>query len=171
MTCTTIIEIYSLSLKTGLAQYCQRYPVRQIRPCEAYKSFAELREQKKLKGAGPAYFTKLIYFLMPHSSTTAKLGYIMDQWVGCSVNLLTDQNTVLMNVEKTWKPNEGGAEPNYSFTVSDVNTSANYKEFCRAMDCLVNHLGRKVCQVDRALHSNRGKSWRKYVIKNRTNTI
>ena len=93
---------------------------------KAYKSFAELREQKKLKGAGPAYFTKLIYFLMPRSSTTAKLGYIMDQWVGCSVNLLTDQNTVLMNVEKTWKPNEGGAEPNYSFTVSDVNTSANY---------------------------------------------
>ena len=140
---------------------------------KAYESFAKLRKQGKLKGMGPAYFTKLIYFLMPRSSTTTKLGYIMDQWVGCSINLLTDQETVFMNVQKTWKSIEKVPEPKYLFTVSDVNTGANYKNFCRAMDSLVNHLGRKVkvCQVDRALHSNDGKSWRNYVNENRTKTI
>ena len=46
----------------------------------AYDRFRELRRKNKLKGAGPTYFTKLIYFFAPRSSATLKMGYIMDQW-------------------------------------------------------------------------------------------
>ena len=138
---------------------------------KAYESFAELRKQEKLKGAGPAYFTKMIYFLMPRPSTATKLGYIMDQWAGCSINLLTGRETVLMNVQKTWKQDEGGINPNYLFTVSNVNTGANYVKFCTAVDYLANHFRIDDCKVDRALFSSGGrppKSWRNYVMENRT---
>ena len=141
---------------------------------KAYERFAECRELGELKGAGPAYFTKLIYFLMPRPLPATKLGYIMDQWAGCSINLLTGQEIVLMNVQTTWKPNNGDNNPIYSFTVSNVNTSENYEKFCTAVDYLAVLLRKNDCQVDRALFSSGGrhpKSWRKYVIENRTKLV
>lgn len=56
---------------------------------EAYNEFARLKSSKKLSGVGPAYFTKLLYFLAPRTNGARPIGYIMDQWLGCSVNLLT----------------------------------------------------------------------------------
>ena len=49
----------------------------------AYKQFHRLVNEKKLTHMGPAYFTKLIYFLGSKQN-----GYIMDQWTARSMNLL-----------------------------------------------------------------------------------
>lgn len=136
---------------------------------KAYERFEELRQQKKIKGMGPAYFTKLIYFLMPRYENPHTPGYIMDQWAGCSINLFTGQETVLMNVKGDWKGKGKRTDPTmrYDFFVSDENTCTNYEEFCKEMDSLVSHLGKDPEEVDQALVSERNKCWRKYVISNR----
>ena len=137
---------------------------------KAYDSFAKLRELREMKGAGPAYFTKLIYFLMPRSSTATKFGYIMDQWAGCSINLLTGSEIVLMDAQKTWKLNNRGFSETYLFTASDKNSGANYEKFCKKVESLANYFRIDDRDVDRALFSSGGihpKIWREYVTENR----
>jgi len=139
---------------------------------EAYAQLRNLRMKGGLKGAGPAYFTKLIYFLTPCGPTKSAQGYIMDQWAGCSINLLLGHETVLMDVTRSWKQTKSGPEASSSFRVSDVNTETNYEAFCVAVDALVagfpNHTAD---QIDRALIANGGRNpsqWRRYLIKHRT---
>lgn len=136
----------------------------------AYSWLSKLKLEGKLKGAGPAYFTKLIYFLMPRDGTASKAGHIMDQWAGCSINVLTDREVVLMNISKNWKRAAGPAIPSYDFTVSDENTAANYEAFCCAIDRLAIRYNINADQIDRALASDGGrnpKPWRKYVMDRR----
>ena len=56
----------------------------------AYEKFSMLRADKNLPGMGPAYFTKLIFFLLPGNPR----GYIMDQWTASSVNLVFDKKII-----------------------------------------------------------------------------
>ena len=136
----------------------------------AYSRLAKLRSQEKLKGARPAFFTKLIYFLMPRRDPTLKTGYIMDQWAGCSINLLVGREAVLMNVTKTWKRQVDDLTPSFEFTVADENTGDNYETFCSAVDLLREILDLTSEQVDRELVSDGGQNpepWRWYVTKQR----
>ena len=140
----------------------------------AYSRFTELRHQEKLKGAGPAYFTKLIYFLTPRRETTLKTAYIMDQWAGCSINLLVGREVVLMNVTKTWKRQADELAPSLEFTVADENTGDNYETFCSAVDRLKDYFGISADQVDRALVSTGGRNpepWRQYVTDQRQRSL
>ncbi len=133
----------------------------------AYGWLSKLKREKRLKGAGPAYFTKLIYFLTPRDGTASKVGYIIDQWAGCSINVLADREVVLMNIFKDWKRAAGPAVPSYDFIVSDENTAANYEAFCCAIDRLASRYNINADQIDRALVSDGGrnpKPWRKYVM-------
>ena len=140
----------------------------------AYDHFRELRKKKKLKGTGPAYFTKLIYFFTPCCTARMKMGYIMDQWAGCSINLLAAQEVVLMNITKTWKSRHDSLDADLSFTVSDRNTAENYEEFCSKVDRLANSFGFTPEKVDRELVSLGGKNpecWRKHVVEHRQRFI
>ena len=140
----------------------------------AYNRLKDLRSQKKLKGAGPAYFTKLIYFLTPRHGAALKTGYIMDQWAGCSVNLLVGREVVLMNVTKTWKRQLGQWVPSFAFRVADENTGDNYEAFCSEVDRLASYFGINAEQVDRALVSagrTNPEFWRQYVTKQRQRFI
>ena len=132
-----------------------------------------LRDQKELKGMGPAFFTKLIYFLTRRDDPKRKPGYIMDQWVGSSVNLLTGSNLVLLDVTRTWRRSKGWLEPSFVFTVSDENTSDGYEVFCSVVDQLACRFYLCVDQVDQALFSVGGQdpgSWRKYVVAHQART-
>tara|TARA_E500000305_G_C4027731_1_gene242820 strand:- start:1681 stop:2415 length:735 start_codon:yes stop_codon:yes gene_type:complete len=134
----------------------------------AYKNLARLRNERLLHGAGPAYFTKLIYFLLPRNGAAHPRGYIMDQWAGCSINLLLSKELVRMDVVRKWKP--GSARPNHTFIVSDANTGDEYEQFCNAVDDLVLELNEDPDEIDRALVAKGGSdksSWRRYVIENR----
>ena len=134
---------------------------------QAYQCLKELRDRKELKGMGPAYFTKLIYFLTPRAGPERKPGYIMDQWAGCSVNLLTGSDMVLLDGTRTWGRPKGKLAPSFALTVSDENTSDDYEAFC----CVVERLASRFClcvdQGDQALISvgrpNPG-TWRRYVV-------
>ena len=127
---------------------------------DAYSAFASLRQDGKLFGIGPAYFTKLIYFLTPRDRKDIAQGYIMDQWAGCSINLLLDRKIVLIDVRLD------------AFTVSKRNTGENYEKFCAAVDELRKVVDLGPDELDQAMSmvsdsGEKEKSWRQYVIDNR----
>ena len=107
---------------------------------EAYACLKKRREEGELKGMGPAFFTKLIYFLTPRDKPECQAAYIMDQWAASSVNLLTGSEIVRMNVtpsldaapklrHKTPELSMNELALSFKFTVSDENTSDNYEAF------------------------------------------
>ena len=133
---------------------------------DAYERFRGLRKEGKLKGMGPAFFTKLIYFLTRGKDSEGNAAYIMDRWAASSVNLLTGSNRVLLNGEKTWKSSKKGLKVSYGFTVSDANTGDDYEAFCSAVDRIAADCCLCVDQVDCALFSEGEDgpgTWRQYV--------
>lgn len=121
-----------------------KYPTRQ----KAFEMFQNLRNNKQLPGLGIGYFTKLICFLSPSLN-----GYIMDQWVGKSINLLTEKNVV--NFSGDW--------------VNDTNTAETYELFCTHIDNLATILNCSGYEAEKRLFSVGGKKkgqWRKYLIQN-----
>lgn len=138
---------------------------------DAYERFSSLKRQEKLKGVGPAYFTKLIHFLMPRNGQI-RPGWIMDQWAGCSINLLRGEELVLMDVTRKWEFSRGATQPKFKtdFTVSDVNSADRYEEFCTSVDCLADRFSLGPDKLDRAMVSAGGRNpepWRQYVVENR----
>ena len=132
-----------------------------------YDALSALRADGKLYGVGPAYFTKIIYFLMPREPETQVHAYIMDQWAGCSINLLVSEELVKMDVTRQWRKDK----PDFTYHVSDANTGDDYERFCVATDRLRVRFNLTHDQVDRMMIANGGKtksSWRKYVIGNRS---
>ena len=120
---------------------------------EAYRNFMQLRNAGQLRGMGPAYFTKLIYFLHPNHD-----GYIMDQWTASSINMLCDEAFIDLS-------------PGYY--VTDNNTPETYERYCNTIENLSDLLG--ICPniVEERLFSsgrqggNPRHYWRQYVIDNR----
>ena len=122
----------------------------------AYEAFASLRKNNQLPGMGPAYYTKLIYFL----SQPQNRGYIMDQWTARSYNLLHGNHDILMN-KQIKKSGELQAH------VSDKNTSSAYEKFCYFIEKTADSLGEAVSADDVELSmfsEGRGKGvWRSYL--------
>jgi hypothetical protein len=115
---------------------------------EAYALFEQLRTVKKLPGVGPAYFTKLIFFLNPKLN-----GYILDQWTAKSVNLLFPP-FVHLTVGAT-----RGTD-----TVSNKNSADVYEKFCARLDQLGGTRGG--AEAERLLFSQArptNSHWRYYV--------
>lgn len=99
----------------------------------------------KIYGLGPAYWTKLLYFFSPTDDF-----YIMDQWTGKSVNLLTGFQVVRM---------DGDA-------VSPLNACGNYQAYCEEIDSMASLLKQKGADVEEMLMSQGGRKpqpWRAYV--------
>jgi len=118
----------------------------------AFETIQNLRRERLLPGLGIGYFTKLICFLSPKLN-----GYIMDQWVGKSINLLTRQNVVNLS-NNSW--------------VNDTNSSTSYESFCNHVDQLAVRLGCTGYDAEERIFSvGRGKGvWRNYLIKNYNKT-
>jgi hypothetical protein len=145
---------------------------------KAYDLFAKLRQNgsdNPIAGMGPAYFTKLLYFLAPDVPDAPK-GYIMDQWLGCSVNLLTGREVVKLDQHIVWRTREGQAKRVVDSTVSNVNTGLDYEAFCQAVEQLSSHMGESWSPelTERALISDGGRNphrWRDYVVKQRVKAL
>jgi hypothetical protein len=112
---------------------------------EAYHRFGLLRKQKQVPGLGVAYYTKLICFLKPELS-----GYILDQWTGKSINLLTGKK--IIDISK------GG-------WVKDTNDAKVYEEYCIHIEQIARHLDCSPIRAEEKLFSiGRGQGqWRNYV--------
>ena len=122
----------------------------------AYERLRVLRKNDNLKGMGPAFSTKLIYFLTPRDKSKHQTAYIMDQWTASSVNVLTGWNMVQMDVtpkspRRTRKSSMSELALSLTFTVSDTNTADDYEAFCSAVDQLACRFCLCADQVDQAL--------------------
>ncbi len=141
----------------------------------AFDGFAALNHDGSLVGMGPAYYTKLIYFLMPRDGAKP-IGYIMDQWLGCSVNLICAEEVVRMENSVTWTYAGRGkskqAVRKASSRVSPLNTGEQYERFCRTVELVAERMGRDWSPdaAELALMSRGGSHpapWRKYVVEHR----
>ena len=114
---------------------------------EAFDKIQKIRISGKLPGLGIGYFTKLICFLAPQLN-----GYIMDQWVSKSINLLSDKEIVRIT-NKVW--------------VDDRNNADVYERFCTKIDEIAEILECDGFEAEKRLFSvGRGNgTWRKYLIK------
>ena len=115
----------------------------------AYKALSDLKKNGSMPGVGPAYFTKLLFFLSPKHN-----GYIMDQWTSKSVNLLTGNRTVDINT---------------AGIVTMANTEPNYENFCETIDSLSELLGVTPMEAEEKIFSKGGRNkglWRQFVINN-----
>jgi len=114
----------------------------------AFSIFQQHRENGQLPGLGIGYFTKLICFLSPHLN-----GYIMDQWVGKSINLLTGKE--LVNITS-------------GHWVNDRNSAETYDIFCDHIDQLAILLNCSGYEAEKRIFSiGRGKGlWREYLKEN-----
>jgi len=116
---------------------------------EAYELFQILRKNKKLKGMGPAYFTKLICFINPNLN-----GYIMDQWTAKSINILFENNNINLSS---------------SGHVTDKNRANIYEDFCTKIEYLAKLFNLRPIDLEENLFSNGGVNkgkWRKFVVDN-----
>lgn len=143
--------------KSGSAwiDHCDAIRQSRLTRAEAYAGFAALRRDGKLIGMGVAYYTKLIHFLIPASSST---GCILDQWLGCSVNLLSGQPMIHMT------------RSGRSHTVSDKNDASTYEAFCKYIETLAQDLQMSIRELDQRLLSRGGRdkgAWRRYVLEHR----
>jgi len=114
----------------------------------AYKKFKDLRKDGKLKGMGPAYFTKLICFVSSRLN-----GYIMDQWTSKSINILLGKNLIKLTK---------------SGTVTDKNNLEIYELFCQTVEDLAKKMSLEPIELEEMLFSNGGVNkgtWRNYVVK------
>lgn len=125
----------------------------EIERVEAYQRFMQARHSKCLPGMGPAFFTKLIYFLGERSESR---GYIMDQWTALSANLLTGQNFIDLQKLKS------------AVRVSDRNTPEVYDAFCTFIESLAKSLGESPDDAEMRIFSVGGRgekqgAWRAYL--------
>lgn len=127
----------------------------------AYDTLMQYRAENRGCGLGPAYFTKLIYFLDPKHN-----GYIMDQWTSLSVNLVFSKGgrPIVDMVTSTYRGRR-------TDTVSDKNKPDNYDAFCLCIEHLAEKLGTTdPSTAEEWAFSRGGKSpapWRAYVLANR----
>lgn len=148
------------SRKDGRTMWCdraKRKPIVQsiiagkIDRKEAYGQF----RTAKIKGLGPAFFTKAIYFLSPETDPLCR-GFIMDQWTGKSIDLIFLRPIIKFDLDY----------------VSRRNTADIYEEFCRSIVAVSRRISPKKPNPDQSemeLFSNgrrRGQQpgrWRSYV--------
>ena len=113
--------------------------------CAAYNLFLGAGA---VPGLGPAYFTKLLYFFSPDPDF-----YIMDQWTGKSMNLLTGKRIVRMS----------------GVAVSNLNTCGSYQAYCEEIDAMAAMLGVMGDQIEEMMMSKGGRHpcpWRAHVRAN-----
>lgn len=138
---------------------------------QAFDAFASLNLAGSLVGMGPAYYTKLIYFLMPRGGDHS-IGYIMDQWLGCSVNLICAQEVVRIDTSINWVSRNYGTIQQAHSRVSPLNTGQHYERFCEAVELVAGKLGEGWTgdKAELALMSAGGRNpepWRNYVVSRR----
>lgn len=107
-------------------------------------------------GLGPAYFTKLIRYLRP--SENGAVGFIMDQWLARSINLIfeAEPESIVMH----------GQGKKY---VDRTNDPSTYEWFCARIEEVAAELNATPAQTEVFLFASRewrryltGKSWHRY---------
>jgi hypothetical protein len=143
---------YKLELEEILVEYSQNLITRNW----AY----ERLNRMNLKGCGPAYFTKLLFYFGNGTS------YIMDQWTSKSMELLSLERIGIHMIKN-----------NTGHRVSNKNHSGIYEEFCNRVEILTIKTNQNLntnltpTEIEERIFSNgaNGQSrgqWREFVVNN-----
>lgn len=98
-------------------EICRGLLCSELTPVEAYKEFFVAHHSKELGAMGPAYYTKLIYFLGDQT------GLILDQWTGCSIKKLCKEEVINL------KRNNDG-----KMTVCESNGPKHYARYLEIVE-------------------------------------
>jgi len=110
-----------------------------------YDELSRLSRSGNLPGAGPAFFTKFLWFLREDQNA-----YIMDQWTARSMTLLTPSSAPKM--VGNW--------------VSPLNRGEDFERFCSAVEALAGRLGISPEECERRMFGQGGRKpnpWRLHV--------
>lgn len=149
-----------------IEKICSGLIYNQISELEAYKQFYEAGNSRSIKELGPAYYTKLIFFLGKQT------GLIMDQWTARSVNLLSGKQIVSLSRKQKNRC--------YVRIENDFHNYSDFIEFCNIIKKELQLPSLNMteelifsCSPDKASVKNKlgqyhelCSSWRKYVIEN-----
>ena len=94
---------------------------------------------------GPSYFTKLLYFFSRKPNR-----YIMDQFTGKSMHLITGRRVMRMGKEAPTRQ----------------NTGKHYCEYCEEIDAIASDLKDSGDHIEQRLFSSDDGDWRRYVRAN-----
>jgi hypothetical protein len=121
-----------------------------------YERFYRARREGSMNGIGPAYYTKLLFFIRPDQDS-----YILDQWTARSIHVLTG-SCEFPRVARL---------PRNQARVPDTITPQDYEKYCRIVDVIAGHAGPMRwtgADVEERLFSEGGrapKPWREHVKK------
>lgn len=124
-----------------------------------YANFIQARLTGQMPGMGVAFFTKILFFACSQENA-----YILDQWTGCSVHVLTGQRDWPEVTRGALNPINGRR----SATISDAVTADDYIHFCEFIDSLAGSLNVSSHRVEEHMFSrgggnNRAFPWRQHV--------
>ncbi|RYF88522.1 MAG: hypothetical protein EON95_20215 [Caulobacteraceae bacterium] len=127
---------------------------------EAYSRFSETR----IKGTGPAYFTKAIFFLQ--TAAPDRRGYIMDQWTAKSMELLQapDPAAPIVHWDGRVRKIRRDGSSNWQAVVSRRNEVEVYDRFCRFVRHLADTLEREADHVEEAMFAGGDADWRRHTM-------
>lgn len=99
----------------------------QLSPVEAYDRFYHAN----IRGLGPAFYTKLIFFLQHEKYRHVDRGFIMDQWTAKSMELLHahDRQVSIFKWMSVQKAQPHGIDC-YHASLSKKNGAEKYAQFC-----------------------------------------
>ena len=141
-------------------EICKGLLCGELTPVEAYKEFFVADYSKELEGMGPAYYTKLIYFLGDQT------GLILDQWTGRSINILSKEPVINLDNfsgRKTVSKSNGPKHyTRYLEMVENLRLELNLQTLTQTEELIFSCSDQKGRRRLGEYHQNCS-AWRKYV--------
>nr|WP_313634780.1 hypothetical protein [Brevundimonas diminuta] len=131
------------------------------KPAETqYAHYLAATGNRTLKGLGPAFFTKAVFFTADRDAP----GYILDQWTARSANALTNDRTFVRLTSQKKEVQPDGVFRPAGFIVSSANDATRYSRFNRLVADLAENLD---CSPEHAelLMFSKATWWRAYLVQ------
>lgn len=128
----------------------------------AYEEFYKLHISGVMKGIGPAYYTKLIFFFGDQT------GLIMDQWTARATNLLLNKKVIKLVSNRFVSPrNNAQIYKDYLNFISELMIELSIESPQKTEELIFScsHSQRKV-KLILGEHHQRCSAWRKFVVEN-----
>lgn len=128
---------------------------------DAYADFYQLKKSGKMRGIGPAYYTKLIFFFGDQS------GLIMDQWTARSTNLLLGKKVIQLSNNLVSDNNPEGVYIKYLNFVAALKIRLDIETLPKTEELIFSCPHKKSAVKKRLAEFHQACSaWRKFVAEN-----
>lgn len=128
----------------------------------AYEEFYKQKKTGAMRGVGPAYYTKLIFFFGDQT------GLIMDQWTARSINLLLNAPVIKLTSNKNVDhENSQQVYASYLNFISELKTNLSIESVSKTEELIFSCSHAKATVINRlGQYHDACSAWRKYVVNN-----